>query len=187
MSRDTGFAIADFSTSHHDDAKVKAMWRALRDEAAMNTALVLFDAVVLASWRDGKRVTAGEACPVWIADVDTPAKTLTDYGLLDETARIPRATWNLWFGVAKKRRNESRERWRRSKAAQRASTKVNGAADESPRGTNAETRAPSVRPVPTVRPSPRARARGTGQLTRVGEILPSDIANGLALLEERSR
>lgn len=174
MGRDEGFAIADFSTSHHDDPKVKAMWRAIQDAAAMNAAMQLYEGVVLASWREGKRVAAADACPVWILEATESTRHLQVAGLLDDDAKIPLATFKSWFGAAKKRRNESRERWRRSKQKQRTSTDFHGSDTESPRGHNVETRAPSVRPsVPTESLSesghqqPGARAtRARGQKTR---------------------
>ncbi|MEA2677186.1 MAG: hypothetical protein QOJ81_1327 [Chloroflexota bacterium] len=194
MTRDEGFAIADTSTSHHDDAKVKAMWRVLApDSDAMNKAMVMHEAVRLASWRDGKRLTAVDACPVWVKDPGAAVAHLQAAGLLDEEARIPRSTWSQWFGAAKRRREKSRADWRRRKEEQRSRTKVTPESNGGHAGHPQDSRTPSVRPsVPTVRPSPRASAgRTTGQMTRIGEVIGGEhdesVAAGLALLREADR
>lgn len=187
MSRDEGFAIADVSTSHFEDDKVKALWRAVRpDEAAMNAAMTLHEATMLASWRDGKRMTAEDAAPAWMMDVATPTAHLTAHGLLDADGKVPRKSWNVWFGVAKKRREQTRDRWRRAKRPNESSTEFNGTSAEVPRGGNGGSSGPSVRPsVPTEslsesssqQPGARAtrarglRTRGNGRPEPAGAIL----------------
>lgn len=198
MSRDRGFAVADTSTSLMDDPKVRAMWRALRpDEAAMATAMHLHEAVRLASWREGERVSAEDSAPAWMTDITTPASHLKEHGLLDADGKVPRTTWRHWFGAADSRRKETRERWRRSKQKARQpgdpSTNVSDGSTPSPRGHHSGSTGPSVPTVPTVRPSPRARrARGRGGLTPInggsnGDMPRSDteaIARAQAKLDD---
>lgn len=119
MSRDDGFAIADVSTSHHEDTKVKAMWRGLRpDESAMNAAMTLHEAVRLASWRDGKRVFAWQAKPEWMPDHVQPMDHLIAADLLDRTGRLPKAEWERMLATRVAVRAGKRRRKLRRRAAQ---------------------------------------------------------------------
>lgn len=153
MSRDDGFAVADVSVSKLNDPKFRRLWRALRNEepvtaeAAMNVCVVLHDAVLLASWAAGERVTAEDAAPPWIIDVQSTATFLQMVGLLDKQGRIPEKSWRSWFGPANERRNSHRERWRRANERRRDSMDTAAL----PRGNRADSAAnPSVPSVPTV-------------------------------------
>lgn len=120
MSRGAGFPTADVDPSKHSDPKMRALWRLLRDEAAMNAAVVLHDAVILASWRDGERVSAENAAPFWMDDVDTPATALAAVGLLDDKHHLPLRSWRSWFVEAQQRRDDKREVDRLRKQRERA-------------------------------------------------------------------
>ena len=99
MSRGDGFATADIDTGLLDDAKMRALWRLLRDPEMMARAVVAYTAAVLASWRTGDRITAEDAAPFW----DDPADLLSPLvaaGLLDAEHRIPIHAWTAWYGPA---------------------------------------------------------------------------------------
>jgi hypothetical protein len=109
MSREDGFDVADVATGHLDDPKVKALWRALApDQDRMSRALLLHVAVLLASWRQGARVTVTEAVPVWLDPDETLVAALVGARLLDKGGRIPPHSWRGWFGPAWDRREKRR-------------------------------------------------------------------------------
>ncbi len=114
MSRNEGFGVADVSSAKLSDPKFKALWRYLRDEQAMNAAVVLHDATLLASWQHGERVTADDAAPAWVTDIDAPAKALIHVGLLDSDRLIPDEAWREWFGSASDRRQNLRDKWQKA-------------------------------------------------------------------------
>lgn len=109
MSRDQGFAVADTDTGLHTDPKVRLLWRLTRKASAMNAAMTLYEAVRLASWDAGERISAGDAAPFWFGDVYTPQQALTEAGLLDDEGCIPSHAWEGWFGPANERREQRRE------------------------------------------------------------------------------
>jgi hypothetical protein len=119
MSRDEGFPHADVATAKHNDPKFRALWRNLRNEAAMNAAVVLYEAVQLASWQHGERVTAEDAAPSWMTEIEQPAKALVKAGLLDREQRIPVHAWEHWFGPPRERRQHLRDKWVRAARRQR--------------------------------------------------------------------
>lgn len=192
MSRDEGFAIADVDTSLYGDTKVARLWRELGDQLLMGCAMSLLEATRLTSWREGERVKAEDAAPTWTPDIARLLAALVASGLLDRTHRIPKKSFETWFGAAKKRRDESRDRWREAKARARARSILNGDSDESPRGHHGESRV-TVRPsVPTESKNGRDREgargrRGASAPTRVGDVLAGEldpsIRAGLALLD----
>jgi hypothetical protein len=109
MSRDDGFEVADVAAGHLDDPKVKALWRALGpDQDRMSRALLLHLATLLASWRQGARVTVTEAVPVWLEPDAELVAALVDARLLDKSGRIPPRSWKGWFGPAWDRREKRR-------------------------------------------------------------------------------
>ncbi len=152
MSRDDGFEVADVSTSLYDDPKVRELWRLLADEGLMSRAMALYEATRLASWRLGCRVSAEDACPIWMRLDPAVLAALRQAKLLDRSSRIPQKSWKGWFEVARERREKARERWRRHN-----DNRVKHDADTAlaPRGSHADTAAtvPSVPTVPPVRPS----------------------------------
>jgi len=170
MSREDGFDVADVATGHLDDPKVKALWRSLApDQDRMSRALMLHVATLLASWRQGQRVTVTEAVPVWLDPDAELVAALVDARLLDRTGRIPPRSWRSWYGPAADRRDKLRVKWRRDNA-RRA---------ELVRGTAAVPPHPSDRPSgPSVRPArPRARdvpSNGTNEAAAVArEVVAS--------------
>jgi hypothetical protein len=141
MSREDGFDVADVATGHLDDPKVKALWRALApDQDRMSRALMLHVATLLASWRQGSRVTVTEAVPVWLDPDPELVAALVDARLLDKTGRIPPRSWKGWFGPAWERREVRRESGRKG-----------GQASGKRRLSVAEPDRPSGRSVRTVR------------------------------------
>lgn len=160
MSRDEGFTIADCSTSHLDDPKVKAMWRTLAPDAdRMNRALVLHQATVLMSWREGRRVTALDAAPAWQLVIDEAIADLTDNELLDHEGKVPRRSFQKWYGAAKRRRDLVRAEWRDRQAKRRARVKSQ---EDTPGESRVTPRIRPTDPSDTDRPPRTRRARGAG-------------------------
>jgi hypothetical protein len=109
VSRD-GFATADVDTGLMADPKVVALARRLRDPAPTMAAVGLYQAVVLASWHAGERVTLEDAVPGWYLDsVDGFADHLVTVGLLDAEHRVPEHAWEGWYGTARDRRQYYRD------------------------------------------------------------------------------
>ena len=165
MSRDDGFAVADVDSGYFDDAKMRDLWHALKDADRMARAICLHSATLLASWRQGCRVTVAQAIPLWLpADADLIA-ALQVAKLLDHYGKIPSESWKRWFGAAYGRREVRRESGRAGglAAAQRRALpgehppkraqRRYSVAPASPEQTTspAEPVRPSVPTVPTVR------------------------------------
>jgi hypothetical protein len=109
VSRDDGFAVADMDSGYFDDAKMRDLWHALNDADRMARAICLHSATLLASWRQGCRVTVAQAIPLWLpadADLVTALKVAK---LLDRYGKIPPESWQRWFGAAYSRREVRRE------------------------------------------------------------------------------
>jgi len=173
MSRDDGFAVADVCVNLYDDDKVKQLYRELGgDLGRMGHAMMLCEAALLASWRDGHRRTVHEAAPIWMTVDDELVAVLVRVGLLDRGLRRPVKSWNTWFGPAHDRREARRDAGRigglraRGKRSiqdaleKRDSTAISTAtASQHPTGRQA---GPSVRPI---RPNHARRAGDTVQGT----------------------
>jgi hypothetical protein len=105
MTRDDGFPIADTDTGMLSDPKVLALARRLHDSIRTGAAIALYDAVRLASWKAGCRLTLDETVPGWWLDpVDDLAAELVAVDLLDSERRLPAHAWEGWFGPAFGRR-----------------------------------------------------------------------------------
>lgn len=178
MGRDDGFPIADVAVGLLDDDKVRRLWRLLGDQAAMCEAMTTHEAVLLASWGAGHRVTATDAVPLWL----TPGRPILDalvaVGLLDTKERIPAKAWSSYFGPASARREAAREAGRKGNAI-RWQSGGDGKAIGS--------QSPSLPSVPTNRPTPRAHANGVaargGPMKKIEAsdfqtLVPRDIALG---------
>jgi hypothetical protein len=178
MGRSDGFVVADVSSGHFDDDKVRKLWRRLQpDAAAMCEAMTVHLAVVLASWRAGRRVTVEDALPLWLSPGEATVGVLADCGLLDRTGRIPMRSWNDWFGPAQSRKEARVEAGRLGGLAK---------AQRSSSGAKATPERRSTRPyrpsVPTDPSSPsRAPAREGGAAT--GPTSLADALNGTPLGE----
>jgi hypothetical protein len=109
MSRDDGFPIADVSVNLLDDPKFRKLWRLLKDPNAMSQVVALYLATVLASWRAGEPVSAHDAAPAWMTDVDGPLDNLRGVNLLGDDGLIPPDTWSNWFTPAWDRREAKRQ------------------------------------------------------------------------------
>jgi hypothetical protein len=108
MTRDEGFRTADVDTGLLDDPKMRALWRSLRDPAAMSRAVVAYLAAVLSSWRTGERVTAEDAAPLWSEPDPDVLDAMTTAGLLDAEHRIPAHVWTSWYEPAAERQQNFR-------------------------------------------------------------------------------
>jgi hypothetical protein len=153
MGRDDGFSIADISTGYYDDEKVRRLWREVgNDVAAMCEALTLHQATVLASWREGKRVTVDEAAPLWLPTRPEIVAALAAVGMLDRTSKVPSRSWSGWFLPAFTRREARREAGRSGGLAKAKHRSSNATTDGYPS-------VPTVPTVPTGRPAgPRSAA-----------------------------
>jgi hypothetical protein len=103
MSRGDGFRTADIDTGLLDDSKMRALWRALRHTGdSMSDAVVVYVAVVLASWRTGERVTADDAMPHYVnpEGLHELLDEMVAVDLLDSEYRIPLHVWTRWYGPA---------------------------------------------------------------------------------------
>jgi hypothetical protein len=162
MPRDDGFAVADVSTSKHTDPKFRRMWRWLGDEAEMNAAAVLYEAVCLASWQQGEPVEADEAAPFWMTDTQKPMLILQKVGLLDDDGRIPDHAWQSWYLPAYERREQRREAGRLGGTNSRLKRPLSGAST---------TVNPSVPSVPSVTDRSSRRSSENG-LKPIADLLP---------------
>lgn len=111
MSRDGGFERADIASGYFDDPKVRKLWRIVNDESTMTRAVAIHMAVVLGSWREGRRIAAVDAAPFWL-DWTAARETLDALrraGLLDSQGRVPKRSWESWYGPAIARRHKARE------------------------------------------------------------------------------
>jgi hypothetical protein len=185
MSRDDGFAVADLSVHLYDDDKVKRLYRELGgDLGRMGHAMMLCEATLLASWRDGRRRTVHEAAPLWLTVDDELVSVLVRVGLLDRTCKRPIRSWNAWFGPA----FERREKRRKSGALGGRPPRNQPAEHEKPFANHPDN---SRKPRPSDRPSGpsvrSARARETtpsndgGRNGRVGTLAETMAAMGLAV------
>jgi hypothetical protein len=185
VSRDDGFAVMDVSTDIVNDPKIRKLWRHAPDHAA--AGFTAYVATLAESWKAGRRVTIDDAWPAFLTFDQAAVEALVHIGLLDSKGRVTPKAWSGWFDVARRRRDASRERYRR------ANEKRNADATQLPRGSDADTHAnrssPSVPSVPT-EPSVPSGARGAherplqkqgrengirGTLTPIADILPNVI------------
>lgn len=144
MSRDDGFTVMDVSADIVNDPK----WRRLQRVAPahLGDAFIVYVAILGASWKAGRRVSADDAWPVILAYNGAAVEAMQHVGLLDRRGMVTTKAWSEWFGVANERRRKARDRWARYNAQRNADT------TSLPRGTNATT-ASSVPPVlPSVPP-----------------------------------
>lgn len=174
MGRDDGFGIADVSTKHLDDDKVRKLWRLLGpDVSAMCEAITLHLAVVLASWGSGRRMTVDEAAPLWLPVSETSVVALVEVGLLDRSKRLPSRSWATYFGPAKARREARVASGRSGGLAKAKRTSSDARATLYPSGRQAGPSSPSV---PSVRPKRATRpAPESG-----GSAAPVPFAEGMA-------
>lgn len=103
----TGFPRADIDVALYHDPKVVKLARRMRDPVQTITRLGLYQALILASWSAGERVTIEDAAPAWWTDdLDEVARDLADVGLVDHEARIPHKAWEAWYGPARDARED---------------------------------------------------------------------------------
>lgn len=156
MSRDDGFAVADMDSGYFEDAKMRDLWQRLHDPDQMARASCLHAATLLASWRQGERVTVSQACPLWlVTDADLVAALIASK-LLDKTERLPKEAFVSWFGVATNRRKTRRELGRLGGLAKAANRASYGVATVKPSYQPSSSPSLPDRPsVPTDRPTDR--------------------------------
>lgn len=114
MTRSDGFDVMDVSTSIVNDPKFRRLHRDHPDHVAVG--FMVYMAVVGESWKAGGRVTAADAWPVYTRFDPATIEAMQAADLLDSKGMIPARTWRGWFTVAYKRREATRERWRRANA-----------------------------------------------------------------------
>lgn len=158
MPKGEGFDVMDVSTRVHKDAKFRALANKHPDLVA--PAFLVYVAALGESWAEGSRVPIQEAWPTLIPYRDDVVAALVEQRLVDKAGRVSMATWDDWFGTAFRRREASRERWRRANA-HRAGT------SGEPRGDREATAAtvPLPLPLPVNTPSPAAGGEDQGRRT----------------------
>ncbi len=113
MSRGDGLGHADIDVGLLRDPKIRQLIRSTKDEGLIARCLIAYQAVVLASWEYGARVSLEDAWPLWMSGLEDIGDRLIAVGLLGDDRRIPPKPWDAWYGVAVTRRELGRERWRR--------------------------------------------------------------------------
>lgn len=173
MSRQGGSARADWDTSYMDDAKVKALWRILEpDVATMCECLIVHEATVLATWREGRRVPVSEALPLWFPAPVSPRilELLIRVRMLDSAHKVPVKSWKGWIEPALERIAAASEAGRKAGLASGEARRQKSAGRE--RSFNGIANPLNPTNQPTNQPStPRGRAgaRGAAQPSRVAE------------------
>ena len=156
MTRPDGFQTADHDVGFLvDDRVLDAV------ELVGPVAVVAYLAVRDASWARGERVdltAAVRRLPALygLDDVlEEVAAALLGVGLLDAEGRIPRASWDVWFGAAAARREIRRARGRagglaksRNRGASTSSAHPNGKPNTSPSTSSAQVERKSTRALP---------------------------------------
>jgi hypothetical protein len=190
MARDDGFRIADVDSGYYDDEKVRRLWRALLDVPLMTEATTVHLTTVLASWREGRRVTAEEAAPLWLPVRAEVLAGLQTAGLLDRTGRVPVASWREWYEPALERKRARQEAGRKGGRAKAERSSSNATASDataplerrSTRPVRQDRTVPSSPSVPSGPSSPARRSGSQAAAARDGESFGELMAaNGLQL------
>lgn len=169
MSRDDGFPVADVDSAYFEDSKMRDLWQRVHDPDLMARAVVLHAATLLGSWRQGERITVGQATPLWMVTDGELVDHLRVVKLLDRGGKIPATSWTKWFGPAYGRREARRESGRIGGLASVKGRSSDGEASLPPTGKRTSSPAEPVRPsvnpsVPTEPSVPSsARAKPTAQ------------------------
>jgi len=173
MSRDDGFPVADVDSAYFEDSKMRDLWQRVRAPDLMARAVVLHAATLLGSWRQGERITVGQATPLWMVTDAEVVDHLKAVKLLDRAGKIPAQSWTKWFGPAFGRREARRDAGRIGGLASGKGRSSDASPSPKASSSPAEPVRPSVPPVrPSVNPSaPSTRARGekNGQMTEEEE------------------
>lgn len=172
MSRDDGFPVADVDSAYFEDSKMRDLWQRVRDPDLMARAVVLHAATLLGSWRQGERITVGQATPLWMVADPAVVDHLKAVKLLDRVGKIPATSWTKWFGPAFGRREARRDAGRIGGLASGKGRSSDALPSPNGSSSPAEPVRPSVPPVrPSINPSAPSTARGkkNGQMTREDE------------------
>lgn len=117
MSRDDGFGVMDMSTDIVNDPKFRKLHRLETCQVA--PAFMAYVAVIAESWKAGRRITVEDAWPALLPFDNAIRQAMADVGLVDRTGRIPLRAWQGWYEQAHRRREASRESWRKYNAKRR--------------------------------------------------------------------
>lgn len=179
--RDDGFSIADVSTVLLDDAKVRKLARRCPDDGELSARIVVYMATLLASWREGRRLTASES-ESWIEPTEERLADLREVALFDAQNRVINRAWERYFRPAWERREQARSAGRKG-----ASRRWGG--DSDPIATPSDPIADDYQPH-----GDRMPDRPTVSPTDKPSVSPSDLAptvgpkkNGSIDREERIR
>lgn len=189
MGRDDGFAVADVSSGHFDDAKIRKLWRLVEPSIPdMCEAMTLHMAAVLGSWRSGRRVDLEDAVPLWLPIRADLVSALVSAGLLDGKHRIPARSWTDWYGTASARREARRESGRLGGLAKAKRAGSDAKATLYPSGRQAGPSAPSDpdRP-PRAGRSPKGGAPRGGKAKTPEEIMREEGGFAARLVEGGNR
>jgi hypothetical protein len=100
--RDAGFRHADISTDLLADPKLMRLAKRIPDEAEYAATVLVYLAVVLASWKHARRVDAEEAEAIVTPNTERVAH-LQAVSLLDDMGMVPERAWDRWMGPAMQR------------------------------------------------------------------------------------
>lgn len=147
-------------SSYLDDPKMRALWQNLKDPERMARAVVLHAATVLASWRQGERVSVTQAAPLWLLVDDELVTALRAAKLIDRAGKVPAGSWSEWFGPAFDRRETRRESGRAGGYAKAQRSPSDATATPQRTHGDALPVRPSVPSGPTDRPSVNGTREG---------------------------
>jgi hypothetical protein len=107
-SRDSGLLRADIDVGLLLDPKFVRLLRLMPDNGERAITVLVYVQTLLASWREGRRMTAVEAEALWEVTPERMA-VLHTLGLLDAQGRVPKHAWERWFEPARARISRRRE------------------------------------------------------------------------------
>ncbi len=113
IDRDLGLMRADIDVHLLHDPKMLRLLQHIPDERERAITVVVYLETLLASWREGRRLSAEEAAGLWGVTPDRMT-TLATVGLLDAEGRIPGHAWARWFERPRPKSNSAGRRARKA-------------------------------------------------------------------------
>ncbi|HEY8819555.1 MAG TPA: hypothetical protein VIM25_12155 [Candidatus Limnocylindrales bacterium] len=160
MSRAEGFDVMDVSTSILHDPKFRRLAR--EAPAHAGDGFTAYMSAMAESWKAGERLSVEDAWPPILPFDPAVVDALRAVKLIDARGLVTTTAWRGWFDPARKRREQSRERWRRANLKREQEAAVVSTTDRvsragkraatasSPRGSSADTQARPYAPSDSV-------------------------------------
>jgi hypothetical protein len=114
----------DVSTDICNDSKFRRLHRHNPDHVA--PAFFAYVAVLSESWKAGRRVTVADSWPTVLPFDAGVVASMVAVGLLDKNGRPPAKVWSGWYEPARRRRDQSRDRWNRYNEKRNSNPVVDG-------------------------------------------------------------